>query len=80
MIISALPQHGQAVIIMEKNDMKKPGSAWGTGRPSTGRTHPVTVRLSDLAIEALSKVKNKSLYVDYLIRFDYLQSAQHHGK
>lgn len=53
-------------------DMKKPGSAWGTGRPSTGRTHPVTVRLSDKAYEALSKVKNKSLYVDNLIRIDCL--------
>ena len=80
MIVSALPQHGQAVIIMEKEGMKKPGSAWGTGRPSTGRTHPVTVRLSDLAIAALGKVKNKSQYVDYLIRIDYLQSAQLHGK
>ena len=72
MLISALPQHGQAVIIMEKEDMKKPGSAWGTGRPSTGRTHPVTVRLSDLAIAALGKVKNKSLYIDSLIRTDFL--------
>ena len=51
-------------------DMKKPGSAWGTGRPSTGRTHPVTIRLSDFAYEALSKVKNKSLYIDSLIRND----------
>lgn len=56
---------------MEK-DMKKPGSAWGTGRPSTGRTHPVTIRLSDFAIEALAKVKNKSLYIDSLIRIDNL--------
>lgn len=55
---------------MEKEEMKKPGSAWGTGRPSTGRTHPVTIRLSDFAIEALSKVKNKSLYIDSLIRID----------
>ena len=52
---------------MEK-DMKKPGSSWGTGRPSTGRTHPVTVRLSDYAYEVLSKVNNKSLYIDSLIR------------
>lgn len=56
---------------MEK-DMKKPGSAWGTGRPSTGRTHPVTVRLSDLAFEALGKVKNKSQYIDSLIQLDRL--------
>ena len=65
---------------MEKEGLKKPGSAWGTGRPSTGRTHPVTVRLSDEAFEALGKIKNKSLYVDSLIRIDYLQSAQLHGK
>lgn len=57
---------------MEKEDMKKPGSGWGTGRPSTGRTHAVTVRLSDIAYEALGKVKNKSLYIDSLIRVDYL--------
>ena len=58
---------------MEKEDMKKPGSSWGTGRPSTGRTHAVTVRLSDLAYEALRKVKNKSLYIDCLIRIDFLE-------
>ena len=57
---------------MEKEEMKKPGSSWGTGRPSTGRTHPVTVRLSDFAYEALSKVKNKSLYIDSLIHIDLL--------
>lgn len=57
---------------MEKEEMKKPGSTWGTGRPSTGRTHPVTIRLSDYAFEALSKVKNKSLYIDSLIRIDNL--------
>ena len=53
---------------MEKEDKKKPGSSWGTGRPSTGRTHPVTVRLSDYAYEVLSKCNNKSLYIDSLIR------------
>ena len=57
---------------MEKEHIKKPGSAWGTGRPSTGRTHPVTVRLSDAAYEALGKIKNKSLYIDSLIRIDYM--------
>lgn len=57
---------------MKKEGMKKPGSAWGTGRPSTGRTHPVTVRLSDVAYEALSMVTNKSLYIDFLIQMDYL--------
>ena len=47
--------------------MKKPGSSWGTGRPYTGRIHPITVRLSDLAIDLLKCVKNKSEYIDSLI-------------
>ena len=49
---------------------KKPGSAWGTGRPATGRTHPVTIRLSDKAYNWLTKKWNKSAYIDYLIRQD----------
>lgn len=55
---------------MEKESMKKPGSAWGTGRPSTGRTHPVTIRLSDYAYAMLTQVSNKSKYIDNLIRQD----------
>ena len=49
---------------------KKPGSAWGTGRPATGRTHPVTIRLSDNAYNWLTQKWNKSAYIDYLIRQD----------
>ena len=49
---------------------KKPGSGWGTGRPSTGRTHPVTIRLSDNAYNWLTQISNKSAYIDYLIRQD----------
>ena len=49
---------------------KKPGSAWGTGRPSTGRTHPVTIRLSDNAYNWLTQISNKSAYIDNLIRQD----------
>ena len=49
---------------------KKPGSGWGTGRPSTGRTHPVTIRLSDNAYKWLTQISNKSAYIDYLIRQD----------
>ena len=49
---------------------KKPGSAWGTGRPATGRTHPVTIRLSDSAYKWLTQISNKSAYIDYLIRQD----------
>lgn len=46
---------------------KRPGSAFATGRPYTGRCHPITVRLSDLAIDLLKCVKNKSEYIDNLI-------------
>lgn len=56
--------------MMEKEDIKKPGSAWGTGRPSTGRTHPVTIRISDYAYEILTQISNKSKYIDNLIRQD----------
>ena len=52
---------------MEKENKKKPGSSWGTGRPYTGRIHPITVRLSDLAIDLLKCVENKSEYIDSLI-------------
>lgn len=55
---------------MVKKDKKKPGSAWGTGRPATGRTHPVTIRLSDNAYNWLTQKWNKSAYIDYLIRQD----------
>ena len=46
---------------------KRPGSAFATGRPYTGRNNPVTVRLSDLAVDLLKCVKNKSEYIDSLI-------------
>ena len=46
---------------------KRPGSAFATGRPYTGRNNPITVRLSDLAIDLLKYVKNKSEYIDNLI-------------
>ena len=55
---------------MVKTETKKPGSAWGTGRPSTGRTHPVTFRISDYAYELLTQISNKSKYIDNLIRQD----------
>lgn len=55
---------------MVKKDTKKPGSGWGTGRPSTGRTHPVTIRLSDNAYKWLTQISNKSAYIDYLIMQD----------
>lgn len=47
-----------------------PGTAFGTGRPATGRTHPITIRVSDEALKILTAVKNKSEYIDTLIKFD----------
>ena len=47
-----------------------PGTAFGTGRPATGRTHPVTIRVSDEAFEILGNVRNKSEYIDTLIKFN----------
>lgn len=61
---------------MVKKDMKKPGSGWGTGRPSTGRTHPITVRLSDYSFGFLTQVSNKSAYIDHLIKQDQLTSIE----
>ena len=46
------------------------GTAFGTGRPATGRTHAVTIRISDEAIEILGHVRNKSEYIDTLIRLN----------
>lgn len=46
------------------------GSSFGTGRPFTGRTHSVTVYLSQEAFEALKIQKNKSKYIDELIKRD----------
>lgn len=43
------------------------GSAFGTGRPATGRTHPITIRVSNEALKILAAVKNKSEYIDNLI-------------
>lgn len=47
-----------------------PGTAFGTGRPATGRSHPVTIRVSDEAFEILGHVRNKSEYIDTLIKLD----------
>ena len=47
-----------------------PGTAFGTGRPATGRTHPITIRVSDEAFGILRLVKNKSGYIDTLIRLN----------
>ena len=44
-----------------------PGTAFATGRPATGRNHPVTFRISAEALAILSIVPNKSEFVDHLI-------------
>lgn len=49
------------------DNKQQPGTAFGTGRPATGRTHPITIRVSDEALEILAAVKNKSELIDHLI-------------
>lgn len=46
----------------------KPGTAFGTGRPATGRKHPITIRVSGEAFEILGHIKNKSEYIDTIIK------------
>lgn len=46
---------------------QQPGTAFGTGRPATGRTNPITIRVSDEALKILAAVKNKSEYIDNLL-------------
>ena len=55
-----------------QNNMKA-GSKFGTGRPATGRTYAISVRISREAAEILSTKKNKSEYIDGLIRNDRSQ-------
>lgn len=49
------------------NEKKKAGTAFATGRPATGRNHPVTFRISAEALAILSIVPNKSEFVNDLI-------------
>lgn len=46
----------------------KAGSKFASGRPSTGRSKAVSVRVTEQAYEILKKKKNKSAYIDRLIR------------
>ncbi len=41
---------------------------FGTGRPATGRNKAVSVKISQEAYEILQGKKNKSEYIDRLIR------------
>lgn len=47
------------------------GSDFATGRPATGRNKSLSVRVSEEAYEIIKKEKNKSEYIDKLIRDDY---------
>ena len=51
---------------MVKTETKTPGTAYGTGRPATGRSHPITVRVSAEALKIPAAVKNKSLTLNQL--------------
>lgn len=46
----------------------KAGTAFASGRPATGRSKAVSVRLTEKAYEILKNKKNKSAYIDRLIR------------
>ena len=48
----------------------KSGTKFASGRPATGRTHAISVRISQEAANILSTKKNKSEYIDNLIRKD----------
>lgn len=52
----------------------KAGTKFATGRPATGRTFAISVRISHEAAEILNTKKNKSQYIDGLIKKDKGQS------
>lgn len=56
------------------------GSKFGTGRPATGRTHAVTIRLSEAAYSVLERKKNKSKYIDALIKEDWKFEQREQGR
>lgn len=58
----------------------KAGSKFASGRPATGRTVSISVRISKKAAEYLSTKKNKSAYVDELIRKDAAQQGEGEDK
>lgn len=50
------------------NDNKRGGTRSGAGRPATNRSIPVTIRMSQEALDKLNRLtKNKSEYIDKLI-------------
>ena len=48
----------------------KSGTKFASGRPATGRIHAISVRISQEAANILSTKKNKSEYIDGLIKKD----------
>ena len=58
----------------------KQGSKFASGRPATGRTIAISVRISKQASEILSNKKNKSEYIDELIRKDAAQEGKVEAK
>ena len=54
----------------------KAGSKFASGRPATGRTVAISLRISKQAAEILSNKKNKSEYIDELIRHDAVQEGE----
>lgn len=54
----------------------KAGTAFATGRPSTGRSHPITIRVSEKVFDYLNSVGNKSEYIDSLIKFKIEEEKQ----
>ena len=54
----------------------KAGSKFASGRPATGRTVAISVRISKQAAEILSSKKNKSEYIDELIRHNAAQEGE----
>lgn len=58
----------------------KAGTAFATGRPSTGRSHPMTIRVSENVFDYLNNVANKSEYIDSLIKFKIEEDKQFFDK
>ena len=58
----------------------KAGTAFATGRPSTGRSHPMTIRVSEKVFAYLNNVGNKSEYIDSLIKFKIEEDKQFFDK
>lgn len=51
-----------------EEDKKRGGTRQGAGRPETNRSVPVTIRISQEALDKFNRLtKNKSAYIDQLI-------------